>query len=87
MNNPVRMQILESINDLHGIALYLELMKSLPSLEQLVHTLVMAELKQDINVVAVFKEMHELSNVGMFHRSMNLDLTHQLLFGPASLQG
>jgi hypothetical protein len=87
MNNPVRMQVLESIDNLHSITLYLELMKSLPSLEQFVHALVMAELKQDIDVVAIFEEMHELSNVGMFHRSMNLDLTHQLLLGPASLQG
>lgn len=87
MNNPMRMQVLESIYDLHGIAFHLQLMKSLPSFEQLVHTLVMAELKQDIDVVTIFKEMHELSNVGMFHRSMNLNLTHQLLLGPTSLQG
>ncbi len=80
------MEILKSINNLHGIAFDLELMKSFPSLEQLIHALVMTELQQDINVVAILEEMHELSNVGMFDRSMNLDLTHQLLLGPASLQ-
>lgn len=81
------MQVLKSINDLHSIALHLEFMKSLPPLEQLVHTLVMAKLQQNINVVAIFEKMHKLSNVDMFHRSMNLDLTHQLLLGSASLQG
>ena len=83
----MRMQVFESINDLHSVALNLQLMKSLPSLEQLVHTLVMAELQQDIDIVTIFEEMHELCNVGMFNRSMNFDLTHQLLLGSASLQG
>ena len=70
------MQVLESINNLHGIAFHLQLMKSLPSLEQLVHTLVMAELKQDINVVAIFEKMHKLCYVRMFNRSMDLNLAH-----------
>jgi len=42
MNNPVGVQVFESIDDLHSVTLYLELMKSLPPLEQLIHTLVMA---------------------------------------------
>ena len=83
----MRMQVLESINNLHGIALNLKLMESLSSLEQLIHALVMAELKQDVNVITIFKEMHELCNIGMFNRSMDLNLTHQLLFSSTSLQG
>ena len=86
MNNPVRVKILKCINNLHSIALHLQLMKPLPPLEKFVHALIMTELQQDIDVVAIFEEMHKLSNVGMLHRSMNLDFTHQLLLGPAPLQ-
>ena len=86
MNNPVGVKILKSINDLHRVALDLELMKSLPPLEQLIHALILAELQQDVNTIAILEKMHKLSHIGMLDRSVNLDLTHQLLLRPAPLE-
>lgn len=71
---------------MHSIALDLELMEPLSPLEKLIHTLVMAKLEQDVDVVTIFEKMHKLSDVRMFYRSMDLDLTHKLLFCSTSLE-
>ena len=77
------MQILQSINDLYGIALDLKFMQSLPALEQFVHALILTQFKQDVDVLSIFKEVLELTNVDVLDRSVYLDLTHQLLLGTA----
>jgi len=79
----MRMQILQSVNDLYGIALDLKFMQSLPALEQFVHALILTQFKQDIDVLSIFKEVLELTNVDVLDRSVYLDLTHQLLLGTA----
>lgn len=79
----MRMQILQSVNDLYGIALDLKFMQSLPALKQLVHALILTQFKQDIDVLSIFKEVLELTNVDVLDRSVYLDLTHQLLLGTA----
>ncbi len=79
----MRVQILQSINDLYGIALDLKFMQSLPALEQFVHALILTQFKQDIDVLSIFKEVLELTNVDVLDRSVYLDLTHQLLLGTA----
>lgn len=67
MNDPVRVQVLQSLDDLHGIALDLKLMKSLSSFEQLIHALIVAKFKKDVHIFTVFEKVHELSYVLMFH--------------------
>lgn len=79
----MRMQILQSVNDLYGIALDLKFMQSLPALEQFVHALILTQFKQDVDVLSIFKEVLELTNVDVLNRSVYLDLTHQLLLGTA----
>ena len=79
-------KILESVDNLHGVTLDLELMESLPPLEQLVHTLILAQFQQDVDAIAILEKVHKLSDIRMFHRSVNLDFTHQLLLRPAPLK-
>jgi len=86
MNDTVRVQVLESIDDLHCVALNLNFVEALPPLEQLVQTVVGAQFQKDVDVLDVFEEMHELCNVCVLHRPVNFDLTHQLLLGSAPLQ-
>ena len=47
----------------------------------------MANFEQDVDVLAVFKEVHKLSHICVLHRAMDLDLAHQLLLGSAALEG
>lgn len=82
----MRVQVLKSVDDLHSIAFHLKLMEPFPSFQKLVHALVMTKLQQDVDIVAVLEKMHKLSHVGMFDGSMNLNLTHELLLGPAPLE-
>ena len=58
-------------------------MQSLPALEQFVHALILTQFKQDVDVLSIFKEVLELTNVDVLDRSVYLDLTHQLLLGTA----
>ena len=83
MDDPVRVQILESLNDLKCVALDLQLMKSLAPLDQFVHALVLTQLKQYVHILAVFKEMLEQADMVVLDGPVNLDLTHQLLLGSA----
>ena len=86
MNYAVRVQVFERINDLLGVALDLQLVQALPPLQELVHALVLAQLEEDIHILAVFEEVQELGHVRMLDRPVNFDLTHQLLLRPAPLQ-
>ena len=74
------MKIFQSTYDLHSVALDFELVESFPSFKKLVETLVMAQLKQYINVFSIFEEMLELYHMLMLNTSMDLNFTHQLLF-------
>lgn len=76
MNDAVRVQVLECADDLHGVALHLELVQTLSAFEQLIHALVMAQFQQDVDVLGIFKEMLELANVLVFDTPVDLDLAH-----------
>lgn len=76
MDNSVRMQVLQSGNDLICIALDFELIQTFTPLQQFVETLVLTKLEKDVDAFAVFEEMCELSNVRVLDRTMNLDLAH-----------
>ena len=86
MNDSMRVKILQSTNDLDRVALNFELMKALASLEQLIHALVLAEFEQDVYIFTVFEEMLEVAHILMLDTSVDLDLTHQLLFSPTFSQ-
>ena len=86
MDHTVGVQILESIDNLLGVALDLEFMESLAALQKFVHALILAQFKQDIHIFTVFEKMKELSHIGMLDRPVNFDFTHQLLLCPTTLQ-
>ena len=80
MNYSVSVEILQSIDDLHRVRLYFQLVKALPSAQKFVEALILADLKQDIYVVAVLEEVLELDDVLVLDGPVNFNLTHQLLF-------
>ena len=79
-------QILESVDNLLGVALDLEFVETLAPLQQFVHALVLTQFKQDIHIFTVFEKVKELGHIGMLDRPVNFDFTHQLLLCPTSLQ-
>lgn len=58
-------QVLEGMDDLHCVTLNFQLVKTLPSSEKFIHALVVAQLKQNVDVLSIFEEMLELDNVLM----------------------
>ena len=86
MDDSMRVEVLKRINDLRCVALDFQFVQSLPSSQQFIHTLVMAQLKQDVYIFGIFKEMQEGYHVLMFDRPVDLDLTHQLLLRSTLLQ-
>ena len=80
MNYSVSMEIFESINYLHGVALHFNFMKTLSSSQKFIQTLILTQLEQNVDIISIFKEMLELNNVLMLNGPVNFDLTHKLLF-------
>ena len=58
-------------------------MKTLASLEQFVHTLILAELEQYVHIFTVFEEMLKVAHILVLDTSVDLDFTHELLFSSA----
>ena len=87
MNYSVFVKVLQGTYNLRSVTLDFQLVKSLSSFQELIHTLVVTELKKDINIFAVFEEVHELSYILVFNRSVDLDFTHKLLLGSTPLKG
>ena len=56
-------------------------MQALSTAQQLVHGLVVAHFKQNVDTLAVLKEMLEVDNIGVMQTPVNLNLAHQLLLG------
>ena len=81
MNDAMTVQILDSGTDLVDVALDLELVQALSATEQFIQRLVLTELKQDVHVLSVFKEVLEAYDVVLVQRSVDLDLRHELLLG------
>ena len=57
-------------------------MQAFASFKQFVHTLVLAQLQQDVHILTVFEKVLEETDISMLDCSVDLDLTHKLLFGP-----
>ena len=81
MNDSVGVQILNGITDLNDIALNLELMQSSSPPQKFIQGLTLTEFQNNIDVLSILEEMLEADNVGVMERSVDLDLTHQLLLG------
>ena len=81
MDDAVRMEVLEGVDDLDCVALHFKLMQPLSPLEQLIHALILAQFQQNVDVFRVLKEVLELADMVMLDAPMYLDLTHQLLLG------
>ena len=80
------MQVLQCVDDLSRVALNLKLVQAFPSLQQFVHTLVLAELQKDVNILAVFEEVLKVAHIDMLDAPVDFDLTHQLLFSTTLCQ-
>ena len=79
VDDAMTVEVLDSRADLVDVALNLELVQSLTPTQKLVERLVLAELKQDVDVLGVLEEVLEADNVVLVQRAMNLDLRHELL--------
>ena len=51
-------------------------MKAFTSFKQLIHWLVLAKLKQYINILAIFEKMLEVAHVTVLDTAMYLDFAH-----------
>ena len=79
MNDSVGVQILNGITNLNNIALNLEFMQSSSPPQKFIQGLTLAEFQDNVDIFSILEEMLEPHNVRMMERSMDLDLTHQLL--------
>lgn len=80
-------QILDSCADLGDVALDFKLMQTLSATKQLVETLVLTQLEQDVNILSILEKMLEAHNVVVMKTPVDLDLRHQFLLGSALSKG
>lgn len=72
------MHVLECTYNLNNIALYLKLMQSFSPTKDFIESLISTELKEDVNIVMVFKEMLKPHDVFVLQGSVNFDLGKKL---------
>jgi len=75
----MRVQILHCSANLSDIALDLQLMQALSPPQKFIQTLILAQLKQDVNVLGILEEVFETDDVIVLQTAMNFDFRHQLL--------
>lgn len=75
----MRVQILHCSANLSDIALDLQLMQALSPPQKFIQTLILAQLKQDVNVLGILEEVFETDDVVVMQTAMNFDFRHQLL--------
>jgi len=75
----MRVQILHCSANLSDIALDLQLMQALSPPQKFIQTLILAQLKQDVNVLGILEEVFETDDVIVMQTAMNFDFRHQLL--------
>ena len=56
-------------------------MKTLTSLKQFIHTLVLTELEQYVHIFTILEKMLKVAHILVLNTSVYLNLTHELLFG------
>ena len=75
----MRVQILHCSANLSDIALDLQLMQALSPPQKFIQTVILAQLKQDVNVLGILEEVFETDDVIVMQTAMNFDFRHQLL--------
>ena len=87
MDDAMTMQVLDGSANLVDIALDFKLVQTLTSSQKLIKGLVLAEFKEDVDVLSILKEVLEAYDVVLMKGSVNFDLRHQLLLGTSLSQG
>jgi hypothetical protein len=54
-------------------------MQALSPPQKFIQTLILAQLKQDVNVLGILEEVFETDDVVVMQTAMNFDFRHQLL--------
>jgi hypothetical protein len=54
-------------------------MQALSPPQKFIQTLILAQLKQDVNVLGILEEVFETDDVIVMQTAMNFDFRHQLL--------
>jgi hypothetical protein len=65
MNDSMRVKVLNSIADLDNITLNLKLVESSSPSEKFIKGLTLTQLKNNVNIFSIFKEVLEANNVRM----------------------
>lgn len=86
MDDAMRMQVLQSVDNLHSVALDFQLVQPLPPLEQFIHTLVLTQFKQYVHIFSILEEVLELAYVVVLNAPVDFNFTHQLLLCTAFSQ-
>lgn len=78
MDDLIRVEVLECVNDLEHVDLRFEFRDALTSLDEFVERLVRAELEKNVHVFCVFENMFELHDVLVMETLMDFDFRNQL---------
>ena len=81
MNDTMCVQILEGIDDLHGVTLNFQFMQALPASKKLIQTLILAQLQNYVHILWIFEEVLKFDNMEVRNGPMDLDFTHEFLLG------
>lgn len=73
MDDSMRMEVLDSIANLHYVALNFEFMEALTSSEELIEGSGTAHFKQNVHILGVLEEVFEADNIGVMEGSMDLN--------------
>ena len=79
MDDSVTVQVFDGGANLVYIALNFEFMEPFSSPEQFIQWLILAQLKENINILSIFKEVLKAHDVVVVQRPVDLDFRHELL--------
>lgn len=81
MNDPLRVHVAKSLQNLHRIALGFNFGQALPSFHLIIQGRIWAQFHSYVDILFVFKKVFKLDDPRMVQRPMNSNLTLQFLFG------
>ena len=83
VDNAMSVQVLHGRTDLSDVTLNFKLMETLASAKEFVETLILTQLKQDVNILGVLEEVLESDDVVVVQAAVDFNLRHQFLLGSA----
>ena len=86
VDDAMTVKVFDCRTDLIDVTLDFELVEALPTAQQLVQRLVLAQLEENIDVLCVLEEVFEADDVVLVEGAMDLDFRHQLLLGTSLSQ-